>query len=127
MRNLFLILTMLGHHSLAGSYDMNKPVTLQGVITRMEFRNPHTVMVLDVRNTNGAVTSWRVEIGGTNALANAGLDKSFFDLSKSYTIEVWPAFDGSNHAAGRKLILADGRTFDVSDKWGMNIPLPKGR
>jgi len=119
MRNLFFALMLLGHHSLAGSYDVNKPVMLQGVITKLEFRNPHSVLTLDVGSANGAVTSWRVEIGGPNAMATIGLDKTFLELGKSYSIEVCPALDGSNQAAGHKLTLADGRTFDLSDKWGM--------
>jgi hypothetical protein len=121
VKSLLLFLMMLGHHSVAASYDASKPTTLQGVITKMEFRNPHSVMVLDVRNASASVTSWRVEIGGPNALATVGLDKTLLEPGKSLSIEVWPALDGSNHAAGRKLTLSDGRTFDVSDKWGMNL------
>jgi hypothetical protein len=131
MRNLFsgvlamllaAVLTgpLLSHHSVAGTYDISKPMALQGIIAKIEFRNPHTVMDLDVRNASGGVTRWRIEIAGTNALARVGLDTTFFDLGKSYSIEVCPAFDGSNHATGRKLTLADGRTFDIRDNWGMN-------
>src|SRR6187399_931109 len=116
MRNLFsgvlamllaAVLTgpLLSHHSVAGTYDISKPMTLQGIIAKMEFRNPHSVMDLDVRNANGSVTRWRIEIAGPKSLAKVGLETTFFELGKSYFIEVCPAFDGSNHATGRKLTL----------------------
>jgi len=124
---LFALLTFsfvvptLGHHSVSREFDETKATTIQGVITKVEWTNPHVWITLDARTANGSSVTWRIEIAAPVALGRAGFEKSFIDLTKSYSMEVWPAFDGSRHANGRTLTLSDGRVFDVSDKW------PEGR
>ena len=111
---------ILAHHSIANEYDATKATTIQGMITRMEWINPHAWIYMNAKDSNGTITAWRVQIAAVGALTKANLDKNMIDLSKSYTMEIWPAFDGSKHASGRTLTFADGRTFDVSDKFPQN-------
>ncbi len=72
---------------------------------------------MNVKDANGVVANWKVKMASVAALTKAGLDKNMIDLAKTYSMEIWPAYDGSKHASGRTLTFADGRTFDVSDKF----------
>ena len=115
---------LIAHHSVAKVYDANKATAIQGVITKVEWMNPHVWISMDVKSTNGRLTSWRVEIKPPNALFRAGITKDLFELNKTYSMTIWPAFDGSKVASGRSLTFPDGRTIDVSDNWGQGILFP---
>lgn len=112
-----LVVPLLGHHSVAATFDASKAMTIQGTITKLEWNNPHVGIDINVKAPDGSIIAWHVQLAATGALTRAGFEKSFIDFSKSFSMEVWPAFDGSKHANGRTLTLSDGRTFDVSDKW----------
>jgi len=115
----------LAHHSVLSEYDPSKAMSITGIITKIEWVNPHAWIYLTASNGNQSV-SWTVEVASPGALKQVGLDKGMFDLANPVTLEVWPAISdvpGKKHAAGRLLTLSDGRKFDVSDKW----PEGKGR
>ena len=112
-----IVVPLFAHHSIASEYNATKATTITGAISKVEWVNPHAWIYLNVKDANGAVAIWRVETASVNGLAKAGLDKSLLDLSKTYSMEIWPANDGSKHASGRTLTFEDGRTFDVSDKF----------
>lgn len=63
------------HHAFAAEYDADKPINLEGVVQRVRFVNPHSWLYLDVTGSDGTVTTWGLEFGSPNALANAGLSK----------------------------------------------------
>jgi len=102
---------------VAANYDASKAMTIQGTITKVEWNNPHVRIWMNESGSDGSIVAWRIEIAAIGALGKAGFEKSLFDLTKSFSMVIWPAFDGSKHANGRTLTLPDGRTFDVSDKW----------
>jgi hypothetical protein len=108
---------LLAHHGVSRTFDASKVTTLQGVITKVMWGNPHVSISMEVKNTNGAITIWSVEMAAPNSLYRDGMRPGSFELAKSCSIEIWPAFDGSPRANGRKLFFADGRTFDIHDKW----------
>ena len=108
---------MLAHHRASRGFDKNKVTTLQGVITKVTWINPHVSMSMEVKNASGGVTTWKVEMAAPNSLFRDGMRPESFELNKSCSIEIWPAFDGSPQANGRKLIFPDGRSFDIHDKW----------
>jgi len=110
----------LAHHSVSSEFDSTRAMPITGVITRIQWTNPHVWIYLNVKNADGKAVPWRVEIAAPGALTRAGFEKSLLDLTNPVTIEVWPAFrDPQNGRAGngRLLTLPDGRTFDVADKW----------
>lgn len=109
---------LLAHHSIAKDFDETKATTIQGVITKVELTNPHAWITLESKDANGSVSSWHVEMGSPNSLLRGGLHREFLELNKQCSVEVWPARDGSKTASGRKLSFADGRSFDISDKFG---------
>ena len=111
---------LLAHHSVSSQFDSTRPATITGVITRIDWTNPHVWIYMNVKGTDGKTVPWRVQIAATGALMRAGFDRGLLDLTSTFTIEVWPAFKdpGDGRAGnGRLLTLQDGRTFDVSDKW----------
>src|SRR5579862_4840296 len=64
------------HHAFAAEFDGNKPVKLKGVITRMEWINPHAWIHIDVKDDSGKVTSWMIECGSPNTLLRRGVNKT---------------------------------------------------
>ena len=133
VRSVILTVFLLGvsvapltaHHSVAGFYDTTKVVTITGVITDIVWRNPHSSISMNVKEADGSISSWRIELAGTSNLAAVGFDRKFLDLTSSFTLETWSARDGSKNATGRTLTLPDGRKFDVRDKFSVPAPNTK--
>ena len=108
---------LLAHHSIAVGFDATKATTIQGVITKVELVNPHVWVTLETKDANGSISSWHIEIASPNSLNRDGIRKDIFELAKPCSMEIWPARDGSKTASGRMLTFADGRRFDVHDKF----------
>ena len=122
---VFAATPIFAHHSLKSEFDSARTIPITGIISRVEWINPHVWIYLNVKDANGKIVLWRVEIAAPGALTRAGFEKSVPDFTTPTTIDVWPARDGSLHAAGRLLTLSDGRTFDVADKWPDAIPVKR--
>ena len=97
------------HHSFAAEYDGNKPITLRGTVTKMEWINPHAWIHLDVKNPDGTVTTWMIEGAAPNALIRRGWTKNSLLPGAEITVDGYLAKDGSKMANGREMTLADGR------------------
>jgi hypothetical protein len=97
------------HHSFAAEYDGNKPITLKGTVTKMEWINPHAWIHLDVRNPDGTVTKWMIEGAAPNALIRRGWNKNSLPEGTEIAVEGYLAKDGSKMANGREMTLPDGR------------------
>lgn len=102
-------LTLRAHHSFAAEYDSKKPVTVTGIVRKVEWTNPHSRMYLDVKDAKGAVTTWNFEFGSPNHLFRAGWNRNTVKEGDQITVEGWAAKDGSHLAQTRQVILADGR------------------
>ena len=100
---------VVAHHSFAAQYDRNKPITLAGSVTRMEWMNPHIYFYLDVRDGQGAITNWAVEGGAPNTLYRAGWRRDSLKVGDVVTVEGFLARDGSKLANMSTVQLADGR------------------
>jgi len=102
------------HHSFAAEFDINKPVSLKGTLTRLEWVNPHGWFHIDVKRPDGKVESWAIEASGATALLRAGVRRTDFVVGVELTVEGYRATNGSNTAAGRTVKTADGRNFFVA-------------
>jgi Family of unknown function (DUF6152) len=97
------------HHSFAAEFDSNKVVTLNGVVTKVEWTNPHTYFYVDVTDDQGKVANWAVEGGAPNALYRAGWKPTSLKTGDRVTIVGSRAKDGSNLANATSFTLPDGR------------------
>jgi DNA/RNA endonuclease YhcR with UshA esterase domain len=97
------------HHSFAAQYDANKPITLTGTITKVEWTNPHTYFYLDVVDDRGKVVNWAVEGGAPNVLYREGWRPTSLKPGDKVTISGSRARDGSNLINATLFKMPDGR------------------
>jgi hypothetical protein len=100
--------TLVAHHGRGASFDMNKQVTLKGTVSRVDWRNPHVVIHMDVKDAGGSVVTWSFENAGVSQMAQAGYNRNTLKLGQEITAVVNPAANGSPTAIVVKVILADG-------------------
>jgi hypothetical protein len=99
----------IAHHSFAAEYDVKKPVTLKGTVTKVEWTNPHARFYIDVKDENGNVTNWNLELASPNVLVRQGWSRHSLNVGDQVTVEGAQAKDGSQMANARTVTLADGR------------------
>lgn len=98
------------HHSFAAQYDSNKPVTLQGYITKVEWYNPHVYFYIDVENTgSGEWENWGIEMGPPHMLQNRGWKRNDMQIGDEMLVEATRARDGSTTVNARsvKMVATD--------------------
>jgi hypothetical protein len=110
---------LLAHHSFAAEYDQKQPVTFKGVVTKLDWMNPHVYFYVDVKDKDGKVAHWACEAGNPNALARRGWKKSSLKADDQITVEGFRAKDGSFTMNARSITLADGtKVFAASSDDG---------
>jgi hypothetical protein len=97
------------HHSFATQFDPTKPVTLEGTVTKVEWRNPHIWVYLDVTDEDGTVTPWECEGGAPNALTRLGWTGKTLKLGTTLEVRGYLARNGTNICNARTWIY-EGRT-----------------
>jgi hypothetical protein len=96
------------HHSFATQYDENAPVTLTGVVTEVEWTNPHARFYIDVQNSDGEIEHWNLELASPNVLRRNGWLRNSLTAGDTVTVEGSRARDGTMLANARTVELADG-------------------
>jgi hypothetical protein len=110
------------HHSFAAEFDANQPITLKGTIARIDLVNPHSWLYVEVKNPDGTVVRWNVEMGAPNALIRRGVTKASVPVGMEVTVEGFRAKDGSRTANGRTVTLADGRGLFTGSSYQGDAP-----
>ena len=99
------------HHS-ATMFEETKTVTVEGVVKEFQYTNPHSWLLVDVKDKDGKVTTWGFEAEGPSTLQRAGIRPSEFPAGTRLTITGRPMKDGRPAAIWVNAVRADGRKFD---------------
>ena len=99
------------HHSIAAQFDMYKTNTVSGTISKMDFRNPHSWLYIDVKDDKGQVEPWSIEFAAANALYRRGWRQEDLPVGAALTVTGYVARDGSRMLGATDVKLADGRTL----------------
>ena len=100
---------VLAHHSFAAEFDGNTAIQLHGVVTKVEWTNPHTYFYLDVKDESGKVETWGCEGGAPGALSRRGFKRGDLKIGDTIVVDGYRAKDGSRLIDARRVTLADGR------------------
>lgn len=104
---------IFAHHSVSAEFDKNRQITYAGVVTRVEWSNPHIYFYVDVKEAREKVTNWAFEGAGPNTLARLGWMRDSLKVGDRVTVVAFPARDGAAVASAREVQLANGRKILV--------------
>jgi hypothetical protein len=102
-------LPVLAHHAFSGEFDSSKPISLEGVVTRVNWENPHVFFYVDVPQPDGSVVNWGRKTRGPNGLTKQGWTRDSLKPGDRVLVHGYLARNGSHTADGRDVTLADGR------------------
>ena len=109
---------ILAHHSFAAQFDRNKPATLTGPVTRIEWINPHARFFMDAKDANGKVVNWEIELTSTAGLLRRGWTRNSLKIGETVTVNGSLAKDGSNVANATTVTLSDGKRVFAGSSGG---------
>lgn len=98
----------LAHHSFAAEFDSDAPIELTGVVTKVEWMNPHTFFYIDVEHDDGSYENWALELGSPNGLARRGWKRDSLQIGDVVSVAGFRARDGSLKGNARSVKLASG-------------------
>ncbi len=96
------------HHAFAAEFDGNKPLTMKGTVTKMEWTNPHVWLHMDVKTKDGKTESWAFEAGTPSVLFRRGFTRKSLLPGTEVVVDGYRAKDGSRRANGRDITFPDG-------------------
>jgi Family of unknown function (DUF6152) len=115
---------LAAHHAFSAEYDANKPITLTGVVTKIEWLNPHARFYVDVKDERGTLVNWNLELASPNVLVRNGWTRKTLNVGDQVTVEGSLAKDGAKMANARVVKLADGRRVFAGSSGG-DAPPPQ--
>jgi Family of unknown function (DUF6152) len=110
---LLAAVTASAHHAFSTEFDVERPVSLEGTVTKVELINPHSWIHIEVVDENGTKVTWMIEGGSPNALVRRGITRTSIPIGSQLVVRGYQARDGSNRAVGRDLSFADGRELFI--------------
>ena len=115
---------MSAHHAFSSEFDANRPVNLRGTVVKTEWVNPHSWIHIEVKDSQGKVTSWAIECGAPNSLMRRGLNKNSIPIGTEIVVDGFQARDGSTTANARDITTPDGNKFFAGSS-GTGAPYDK--
>ena len=102
-------LPALAHHPFSAEYDWKQPVSVTGTVSKLDWANPHAHLYVDAKDSDGKTKNWTFELGGINALTNAGWSKETVKTGDTITVDAWLSKSQSNLANVKSIKLQSGR------------------
>jgi hypothetical protein len=96
------------HHSFTAQFDANRPVTVRGTVTKMEWINPHSWIHMEVKGPDGTAVAWMVELGTPNVLVRRGFTKKALEAGTEIVVQGYQAKNGENKMNGGYVTFKDG-------------------
>ena len=109
---------VVAHHSFAAQFDRNKPATLTGPVTKVEWINPHARFFMDAKDANGKLVNWEIELTSTAGLLRRGWTRNSLKIGETVTVNGSLAKDGSNVANATTVTLSDGKRVFAGSSGG---------
>ena len=109
-----LTVPIAAHHSWPVEYDAKKPVTVKGVVTKVEWTNPHTHFYVDVTDEKGSVTNWNFEMASVLALERGGWTRKTLGVGSQVTIGGFGGRAVTTKAIANSIVTADGKSLFVA-------------
>ena len=109
---------VLAHHSFAAQYDRNKPGTLNGPVTKVDWINPHARFFVDSKDASGKVVNWEVELAAPAMLLRRGWTRNSLKIGEVVTVNGSLAKDGSNLLNATTVTLSDGKKVFAGSSGG---------
>jgi hypothetical protein len=110
-----LTVPALAHHSWPVEYDAKKPVTVKGVVSKVEWTNPHTHFYVDVKDDKGQVTTWNFEMASTLALERSGWTRKTLPVGETVTVGGFGGRAVTSRAIANSIVNSAGKSLFVAD------------
>jgi Spy/CpxP family protein refolding chaperone len=113
--------TAQAHHAFGAEYDANRPVTLRGTVTKLEWVNPHALIYIESKKSSGVVEQWAIEAASPNTLTNRGFTRDIVKLGMDVTVNGYQSKSGALRVHGRDLTLPSGQVLPLGSP-GIGAP-----
>lgn len=124
---LVAVPSALAHHSFAAQFDANRPVTLEGTVTKIEWQNPHIWIYLNVTQPDEQVVAWECEGDNPNSLMRLGWTSQSLQVGEPITIHGFQVRSGRNICNGRTWIFGGQTLFAAANDGGPTAAPPQDR
>ena len=106
---VWLAVPVVAHHAVGAEYDAERPITLNGTVTKIEWTNPHSRIYMDVKEADGTVVNWNMELTARSSLVRQGWTSRTVAVGDVLTVEGNLARSGAKMINARSITTADGR------------------
>lgn len=106
--------TASAHHAFSRDFDQNKPVTLSGTVTKVQWTSPHVITYIDVKDNDGKVTNWKIEMGSPTQLTKSGWTRDKLKVGEMVSLQGWQAKNGTNFANAEEMTMSNGEKLTAA-------------